>query len=77
MDDYVAMTEKRDYSTTEATLEIDASGYEYFVHLSQELDVEPAFHKMIESVLSRAIKQGRSDQAIPAIFEVLYGGPKP
>jgi 3-hydroxyisobutyrate dehydrogenase-like beta-hydroxyacid dehydrogenase len=77
MDDYVAMTEKRDYSTTEATLEIDASGYDYFVRLSRELDVEPAFHEMIESVFSKALEQGRSDQAIPAIFEVLYGGPNP
>lgn len=77
MDDYVAMTEKRDYSTTEATLEIDASGYDYFVRLSRELDIEPAFHEMIESTFSRALEQGRSDQAISAIFEVLYGGPNP
>ena len=77
MDDYVAMTEKRDYSTTEATLEIDASGYDYFVRLSRELDVEPAFHEMIESTRSRALEQGRSEQAISAIFEVLYDGPNP
>jgi 3-hydroxyisobutyrate dehydrogenase-like beta-hydroxyacid dehydrogenase len=77
MDDYLAMAEKRDYSTTEATLEVDASGYDFFVRLSQELGVEPAFHEMIESVISKAIEQGGSKQAIPAIFEVLYGNPNP
>jgi 3-hydroxyisobutyrate dehydrogenase-like beta-hydroxyacid dehydrogenase len=73
MDEYIAMTGKRDYSTSEATLEIDASGYDYFVRLSQELGVDPRFHEIIESVLSTAIEQGRGDQAIPAIFEVLSG----
>ncbi len=77
MDDYVAMTEKQDYSTSEATLEIDASGYDYFVRLSHELGVEPGFHEMIESALSRALEQGRGDQAIAAIFEVFYGGSNP
>ena len=77
MDDYVAMTEKQDYSTSEATLEIDASGYDYFVRLSHELGVEPAFHEIIESALSKALEQGRGDQAIAAIFEVLYGGSSP
>lgn len=73
MDDYVAMTEKGDYSTTEATLKMDASGYDFFARLSRELGVDPAFHEMIESVLSKAIEQGRGDQAIPAIFEILRG----
>jgi 3-hydroxyisobutyrate dehydrogenase-like beta-hydroxyacid dehydrogenase len=73
MDDYVAMTEKGDYSTTEATLEVDFSGYNFFARLSRELGVDPAFHEMIESVLSKAIEQGRGDQAIPAIFETLRG----
>jgi hypothetical protein len=58
-------------------LEVDASGYDFFVRLSQELGVEPAFHEMIESVISKAIEQGGSKQAIPAIFEVLYGNPNP
>ena len=71
MDDYVTMTEKRDYSTNEATLDIDASGYDFFVRLSRELGVDPSFHEMIESVISTAIEQGRGNQAIPAIFEVL------
>jgi len=71
MDEYVAMTDKRDYATTEATLEIDASGYDFFIRLSRDLGVEPAFHEMIESILSRAVEQGRADQAIPAIFEIL------
>ena len=73
MDEYIAMTGKGDYSTTEATLEVDASGYDFFVRLSRELGVDPRFHEMIESVLSTAIEQGRGDQAIPAIFEVLSG----
>lgn len=71
MDQYLDMTEKRDYSTTEATLEVDAHDYNVFVRLSRELDVEPAFHELIETVLSKALAQGRGDQAIPAIFEVL------
>lgn len=74
MDDYVAMTEKRDYSTTEAALEMDASGYDYFIRLSKELGVDPSLHEMIYSALTSAINQGRGDQAIPAIFEVLKNG---
>lgn len=73
MDEYISMTGKGDYSTTEATLEVDASGYDFFIRLSQELGVDSRFHEMIESVLSTAIEQGRGDQAIPAIFEVLSG----
>lgn len=75
MDNYVAMTEKGDYSTSEAALEMDASGYDYFIRLSKELGVDSSLHEMIDSVLTAAIKQGRGDQAIPAIFEVLTNNP--
>lgn len=77
MDNYVAMTEKREYSTSEAALEMDASGYDYFIRLSKELGVDPALHEMIHSALASAIDQGRGDQAIPAIFEVLKNSPGP
>jgi len=75
MDNYVAMTEKRDYSTNEAALDMDASGYDYFIRLSKELEIDPALHEMIYSALTSAINQGRGDQAIPAIFEVLSNRP--
>ena len=75
MDNYVAMTEKGDYSTSEAALELDASVHNYFIRLSKDLGVDPALHEMIDSVLTAAIKQGRGDQAIAAIFEVLIDNP--
>lgn len=75
MDNYVAMTEKGDYSTSEAALDMDASGYDYFIRLSKELGVDSTLHEMIDSVLTAAIDQGRGDQAIPAIFEVLINKP--
>jgi 3-hydroxyisobutyrate dehydrogenase-like beta-hydroxyacid dehydrogenase len=74
MDDYVAMTGKGDYSTREATLEVDAADYGFFIRLCWEMGVDSAFHEMIETAISSAIEQGRGDQAIPAIFEVLSRG---
>lgn len=76
MDAYVEMTQDRDYATEEAALKMDASGYDYFANLSRKLGVEPGLHELIESALNRAIEQGRGEQAIPAIFEILQAGDK-
>lgn len=71
MDQYLEMVGKADYSTSEATLELDAGDYDMFIRLSRDLGVDPAHHKVIDGVLSAALAQGWGDQAIPAICEVL------
>ena len=62
-----------DYATTEATLDLDLHHYNVFVRMCRDLGVEPALHEMIEDVLSRTVAEGRGDQEIAAIFEVLSG----
>jgi 3-hydroxyisobutyrate dehydrogenase-like beta-hydroxyacid dehydrogenase len=74
MDGYLEMVDKADYSTSEATLELDAGDYDMFVRLCRGLDVDPAHHKVIGAILSKAVAQGWGDKAIPAICEVLSPG---
>lgn len=71
MDSYLEMVDKAEYSTTEFSLENDATGYDMFVRLSRDLGIDPTYHQMINSVLSEAVAQGWGDKAIPAICEVL------
>jgi len=71
MDKYLLMVGKQDYSTSEATLEVDAADYDMFLRLSRDLGVDPAHHKEIKKVVNRALAEGWGDKAIPAICEVL------
>ncbi len=72
-DRFLDKIERGHYATTEATLDLDLHGYNVFVRMCRDLGVEPALHEMIEDVLSRAVAEGRGDQEIAAIFEVLSG----
>lgn len=74
MDGYLEMMDREDYSTSEATIEVDASDYDAFIRLCSDLAIDPAHHRVIGRILSRAIAEGWGDKAIPAISEVLSTG---
>ena len=77
MDEYVAMTDTGDYATSEATLEIDAADYDYFLRLCDEFGIDASLHRTIKASIEAAISQGRKDEAIPAIFESISCHSKP
>jgi 3-hydroxyisobutyrate dehydrogenase-like beta-hydroxyacid dehydrogenase len=71
MDGYLEMVDREDYSTSEATVEVDAADYDMFIRLCSDLAIDPAHHNVISGILSRALAEGWGDKAIPAICEVL------
>jgi hypothetical protein len=75
IDKYLLMVSKEDYSTCEATPEVEDADNDLLLRLSRDVGVDPADHKMIKDVLSKALDQGLGDQAIPAICEVLSPDP--
>ncbi len=66
------MIAKRSYDDVSVCpIEIDVAAYEQVAKLSEELGVNTAFPKMVTSYLDRAVAEGRGQQELAAIFELM------
>jgi hypothetical protein len=65
------MIVKRSYNVSDATIEVDAAAYEHVTKLSQEFGIDAAFPKTVAGYMDRAIAEGRGQQALAAVFELM------
>jgi 3-hydroxyisobutyrate dehydrogenase-like beta-hydroxyacid dehydrogenase len=63
------MLVKRSYEG--GALDVDLNAYEHVTRLSEELDIDTAYPKMVASYLERGIAEGRVQQQLPVIFELM------
>ena len=66
------MIAKRSYDDISVCpIEIDVAAYEQVAKLSEELGVDAAYPRMVAGYLDRAIAEGRGQQELAAIFELM------
>ena len=63
------MLVKRSYEG--GALDVDLNAYEHVTRLSEELDIDTAYPKMVANYLERGIAEGHVQQQLPVIFELM------
>ena len=65
------MMASRSYDVTDATMEIELAAVAQVVELSETLDIDATFPKMVASLIERAVTNGYGQQELPAMTEML------